>query len=80
MNQLEQNVLNLLKKSRPELAFEKATDLVGEGLLDSLDIVMLTSDLESEFGINIPGEEIIPETFSSITSIAALVIRLQAKC
>lgn len=79
MNTTETEIINMLIKNRPEIDFNKSTDFIQDGLLDSFEIVMLTTELEKKFLINIPGEEILPETFSSIASIKSLIDRLMHK-
>ncbi|HKQ78949.1 MAG TPA: acyl carrier protein [Blastocatellia bacterium] len=49
------------------------TDLVENGLLDSLTLVELLSQLEETFGLSIPIDELELENFRSIASIARLV-------
>ncbi len=43
------------------------------GLIDSVGIFELVSFLETEFGIDVPDEQIVPENFESVTAIAAFV-------
>lgn len=78
MVQIEKHILKILKRDRPEVAFESSDNLVEDGLLDSFDIVMLTTELEKEFHIDFPGDEILPETFASLNSIAKVVKRLKS--
>jgi acyl carrier protein len=47
--------------------------LIDAQIVDSMGIFKLTSFCEDEFGIEIADEELVPETFSSIASIAALI-------
>lgn len=57
----------------------KVKVLTEEGLLDSLDIIRLASELEKNFGIVLNGSDIISENFRNLTSIETLVARLRAK-
>lgn len=75
--ELKEQILQILKESRPEVDFESATDLVSDGLIDSFEIVMLTTEFEKKFGVNIPGEEIVPDAFATIAAMAHLVRKLQ---
>lgn len=63
----------MLNEIRPEFDFQESDDFVGDGLLDSFDIVTLTDMLEEKYGIKIDGMDIVPENFSSIDGIIALV-------
>ena len=49
--------------------------LIESGIIDSLGIMTLLSFVEGEFSIEIPGDELLPENFSSMTAITALVER-----
>lgn len=69
MNEL----LDILTRIRPEADFNISTDFVGDGLLDSFDIVALVADLDAAYGISIPGSEITPEHFRNAEAILGLV-------
>jgi acyl carrier protein len=47
--------------------------LLAEGLIDSTGILELVSFLESEFGILVEDQEIVPENLDSVAQIAAYV-------
>ena len=68
-----ENMLDILKKIRPEADFETCSDFIEEGLLDSLDVIKLTSMLDSTFSISIEGEDIVPENYCSIEAMKKLV-------
>ncbi len=74
--ELETRILEILKQGSPEVDFESSSDLVQDGLIDSFEIVMLTNEFEKEFGVNVPGEDIVPETFASISAMAHLIRKL----
>ena len=66
-------ILNMLKELRPEFDFTKSQDFITDGFLDSFDIVSLSNMLEEKYGISIDGLDIVPENYSSVDAIAALV-------
>ncbi len=66
-------VLEILKGIRPEFDFEKSIDFVGDGMLDSFDVVMLVSELDKAFSISIDGTDIVPENLCSLEAITALL-------
>lgn len=47
--------------------------LFGLGLLDSLAFMNLVADLRTRFNIVVPEEDLLPDNFDSITSIAQYV-------
>jgi acyl carrier protein len=52
------------------------TDLVAEGLIDSLALVSLITEVELEFGIQLPIDEFDLTRFRSAEQIAAVVAEL----
>ena len=55
-----------------EIADEQ--DLIGEGILDSLGILLLSDFIEGEYGIVIEPDEVVIENFSSLDAIARFVV------
>lgn len=70
---MEGKVLSILEQIRPEFDFRDSDDFVADGYLDSFDVVTVVSAIEGEFGIIIDGLDVLPENFSSLTSICALI-------
>ena len=71
-----EELLNILKGMHPEVDFSAEDDLIGSGILDSLDIVTLITEINGCFDVSIPAEEVVPENFDSAASIWALIQRL----
>lgn len=71
-----EQLMQILKTMHPEVDFDAACDLIGEGILDSLDIVTLITEINSTFDVSIPAEEVIPENFNSAKAIWALIERI----
>ena len=69
-------LLQILNQMHPDVDFSKETDLIGDEILDSLDIVTLITEINSVFDVSIPAEEILPENFCTIEAIYALITRL----
>jgi acyl carrier protein len=66
-------IAEILKEIRPEFDFTASQDFVGDGMLDSFDIVTLVSDLDKAYGISISGLDIVPENFQNLASIQKLL-------
>ncbi|MEK7781691.1 MAG: acyl carrier protein [Verrucomicrobiota bacterium] len=73
------SIAEILKEIRPEFDFTASQDFISDGMLDSFDIVTLVSALDKNFGVSIPGTEILPENFMSIPTIEALLVKSGAK-
>lgn len=70
------SVLPLLKDIIPHVDVENCFTLIDDGLLESLDIITLIAEIDHEFDIRIPAEEIIPENFNSYKALDSLLKRL----
>jgi len=70
---MKDRIIEILKEIRPEFEFEGVENFFEEGMLDSFDLMTLVSTLQSEYGIKIAGEEILPENFANVDAIAALL-------
>ena len=70
---MREKILEILQDLRPELDFTESNDFIGDGYLDSFDMIGLVSALDKEFGISILGEDIIPENFANLESIINIV-------
>jgi acyl carrier protein len=66
-------IAEILKEIRPEFDFTASQDFIGDGMLDSYDMVTLVSDLDKAYGISISGLDIVPENFQNIASIQELL-------
>ena len=72
MNEL----IEILENLHPEVDFETCTTLIDDKILDSFDIISVISEINEEFDVVIPAEEIIPENFNSALALYDLVTRL----
>lgn len=73
------SIADILKEIRPEFDFGASQDFISDGMLDSFDIVTLVSSLDKNFGVSIPGTEIVPENFQNIGTIEMLLRKSGAK-
>ena len=66
---------SILKNIKPEVDFNKSQDFVEDGLLDSLELIELIEGIEEEYQIEIDPMDILPENFSSISLIEAVIVK-----
>ena len=71
-----EKLLELLCELHDDVDYENEESLVDDGILDSLDIVTLVTEINAEFDVTIPAEEIIPENFNSAEALMELITRL----
>lgn len=71
-----EKVLEILMDVRPDVDFMKETRLIEDGILDSFDIIAITSEFNSEFDIEIPIDELEPYNYNTVENIWKLIQRL----
>ena len=71
-----EQLLNILSELHPEVDFETEEHLIDNKILDSFDIVTAVSEINAEYDVTIPAEELIPENFNSAKALYALIERL----
>jgi len=54
------------------------TDLIEEGVIDSISLLRLVGFLEEQCKIEVPDEDLVPENFRSLSAIRAYVSRASA--
>lgn len=69
-------VLDILSSIKPGVNFDQEIDLVEKGIIDSLDIVCIVSQLNDVFDVEIGILDLVPENFASVITIYDLVQRL----
>jgi acyl carrier protein len=74
---LRQQVLDLFGSDLNLLVPSVDTDLIDQGLLDSLVFVDLIMKLETTFGVEVPVADLEIDQLRSVTRIAAFVTSLQ---
>jgi D-alanine--poly(phosphoribitol) ligase subunit 2 len=71
-----ETVIEILSNLHPEVDFRRCDTLIDDKVIDSFDIVSIVSDINDEFDITVPVEEIIPKNFNSAQAIYAMIERL----
>ena len=74
---MEQTLMEILNDLRPDVEFEKETKLIDDGILDSLDIVNLISEISEVYDVTITAKDIIPDNFNSAKALYALIQELE---
>ena len=72
MNEL----LDILSELHDDVDFATETGLIENGILNSLDIVSIITEVADRFDVQIPAEEIMPENFDSAEALWNLICRL----
>ena len=70
---MKKQVLEILSEIREDVNFETETSLIDDGVLTSLDVVAVVSELNDAFDIEISADDLLPENFNSVDAICNLV-------
>lgn len=70
-----ERLINILMDINPDIDYKVEKNLVDSGLFDSVEIIMIVTELEDNFHINIEPEDIIAENFNSMEDIWRLVCK-----
>ena len=71
-----EKLIEILRELHDDVDYETEEALVDDGIIDSLDIVTLVTEINDQFDVSIPPEEIVPENFNSAAALYALIERL----
>ena len=74
---MKERILEILANALPQIDFTASDALVDDGILDSLSIVTLVSELSMEYGVLFDMEKLMPENLNSIDAIVETVKSLQ---
>lgn len=73
----KQDLIYILKEIHPEVDYETEKNLIDSKIFDSMDIVMLISEIADSFDIKIPANEIVPDNFNSAEALFRLIQELE---
>lgn len=73
---MEKKILAILGDVNEEILTYTGTNMVGDGLLDSFEVISLIGTLEDEFDIEIDAEYVTVENFANKDSVISLVAKL----
>ena len=72
-----EKLLEILQRVRPDVDFKNETLLIDDGILDSMDVVSIISELDDEFGVQVRINELIHDNFNSVEAIWNLIQNLK---
>ena len=74
---MKKQIIEILSEICPGIDFETETALIDDGLIDSLDIVAVVTDLMDTFDVQLGVDDLTPENFNSVEAICQLIERAQ---
>lgn len=76
MEEYNDKILQILREINPYEDITEETELIETEILDSMSILLLVSEIEEAYKIEIDEKMIIPEKFKSVNTIVELVKQL----
>ena len=64
-----ETIMDLLKLTDPTEDFEHSDDFISDGLLDSMDIQVLASNIEDAYHVKLAGTDLMPMNFVNVNTI-----------
>lgn len=71
-----EHFIELLKKVKKGVDFEKETHLFDDELLKSFDIIQIIAMIDKEYDVTVPPSQILPDNFNSAQAMWDMVERL----
>lgn len=68
-----EELMRILEETCPGVDFDGETALIDDGILGSLDIVTIVSEIMETFDVEISVDDLVPENFNSVEAIMALI-------
>lgn len=72
-----EQLINMLTKKYPDIDFKKEKNLIDDGILDSVVVVEIISEIEDLFEIEVTMEYIQPKYFQSVEAMWEMVEELR---
>lgn len=70
---MKKQIIEILREICPGIDFETETALIDDGLIDSLDIVAVVTELMEAFDVELGVDDLTPENFNSVEAIEELI-------
>lgn len=79
VNEIKKFVYDKIVEIHDECEFSDTSLLLDEEILDSVSILYLVTELENEYGVQIPLEDVVEENFKDIIHIADYIVSIASK-
>ena len=74
---MRKQIMEILTEICPGIDFENEKALIDDGLIDSLDIVAVVTELMEAFDVELGVDDLTPENFNSVDAIVELIENAQ---
>ena len=76
MEENRKELMEILEETRPDIDFETEKKLIDDGILDSIDIIGIVTEVNEAFDVDINVQYLLPENFNSMEAIYELILKL----
>ncbi len=76
---MDKEILEILKKIRPDVDYEKERRLLSDEIFDSFDVICLIAELSEKYSIEIDMDDVTEDNFNSYVDISKMVQRIISK-
>ncbi len=73
---MREKIIEILNSIKKNVDFENAEAIIDDGLLESFDIIRLTTRLADEFDVEFTAAELVPENFNTVDAITEMIEEL----
>ncbi|RVU54849.1 acyl carrier protein [Anaerosphaera multitolerans] len=74
---MKEKIIEIIQDLNEDFNPSEEVDIIEDGILDSFDIINFIMEADEAFGVKIGVEDIVPENFENVDSIAKLIERLK---
>jgi acyl carrier protein len=72
-----EKLIEILTDLHSDVDFAVEENLIDDGILDSMDIISLITEISDEYDVTITAKDIIPANFNSAKAMWEMIQRLQ---
>ena len=75
---MKEQIISIIRDIKNDQTIAEDAHLVFDGVLNSLEILQLITELEQHYSVKIPVEEVLPDNFDTIDGIEKMIVHLLA--
>ena len=73
----KKQLIEILASVRPDVNFQEEDALIDDEILSSFDIIVMVSEINVQYGIEIRVDDLLPENFNSVDALLELIERME---
>ena len=73
--EIRTSVIRLIGELKDFPEFDGSVPLIESGLLDSFDLMRLVAAISERYGVDLDGDELVPENFENVDALVDLIVQ-----